>query len=129
VVLMSAAVADIRPDRRKPGKIKKSPRTLILRFVPTPDILAELGRAKRPGQVLVGFALESSEGRENAEDKLRRKNLDLIVLNTPAAMGAERSTVELIFADGASERIEDTPKGETARRIVESALQMATARA
>ena len=118
VIIMAAAVADYRPAERACGKIKKTGSELVLRLVLTPDILAELGRAKTPRQVLVGFALESADARDNALRKLREKNLDLIVVNGPAAMGADRAPVELLFASGESQILDEAPKSEIADRII-----------
>jgi phosphopantothenoylcysteine decarboxylase/phosphopantothenate--cysteine ligase len=85
LVLKAAAVADYRPEVRSPGKIKKdvllADRAILLRLLPTPDILEEIGRRKKPGQVLVGFAAETGDLETNALRKLRKKNLDLIVAN------------------------------------------------
>ena len=116
-VIMAAAVADYTPAERAPGKIKKTERELVLRLKRTADILAELGRNKG-GRILVGFALETENARENALRKLREKNLDLIVLNNPAAMGALRSSVELIFAGGETETLANAPKTEIAKHII-----------
>ncbi len=118
-VVMAAAVADYAPAERSPGKIKKADGELALRLMCTTDILAELGRDKG-GRVLVGFALEAENARENALRKLSEKNLDLIVVNGPAAMGARRTTVELLFASGETEIIADAPKLEIASRIVQA---------
>jgi len=118
-VLMAAAVADYAPAERRPGKIKKTDGEQALRLVRTADILAELGRRKE-GRVLVGFALEAQNARENALRKLREKNLDLIVLNGPAAMGAGRATVELLFASGEAETLEHQPKADIAVRIIQA---------
>ena len=95
-VVMTAAVCDYRPARVSPHKVKKSPGSRALTLVRTPDILAELGRRKQPGQVLIGFALEDRRPRAAARDKLRRKNLDAIVLNSPAALGSERNRVQVL---------------------------------
>jgi len=93
LVLKAAAVADYRPEVRASGKVKKdvlrrkarqgsvADRAILLRLLPTPDILEELGRRKKPGQVLVGFAAETGDLEANALKKLHRKNLDLIVAN------------------------------------------------
>jgi phosphopantothenoylcysteine decarboxylase/phosphopantothenate--cysteine ligase len=124
-VIMAAAVADYRPAERTAGKIRKTSDDLTLRLVRTPDILAELGRAKRPGQVLVGFALETENIRENALAKLREKNLDLIVANAPAAIGADSTSVELLFASGNAEPLRDTPKPRAARCIIEAVETLA----
>jgi len=87
VVVMAAAVADFRPKVVANGKLKKDAGPPEIVLEPTPDILAGLGARKRPGQVLVGFAAETSDLLANAADKLRRKHLDLIVANDVAAPG------------------------------------------
>ncbi|MFW6158600.1 MAG: phosphopantothenoylcysteine decarboxylase [Planctomycetota bacterium] len=115
-VVMAAAVADYRPAERAPGKRKKTDGPLMLRLEPTPDIAAEIGRQKGD-RVHVGFALESSNARANARRKLREKHFDLIVLNSPAAIGAERSDVELLFASGETEALAGR-KDEIAARII-----------
>lgn len=98
--ILCAAVADYRPATVAPEKIKKSDGELSLRLIRNPDIAAELGQRKRPGQYLVGFALETENGLENARGKLERKNLDLIVLNSPrvpgAAFGHDTNQIQLI---------------------------------
>jgi phosphopantothenoylcysteine decarboxylase / phosphopantothenate---cysteine ligase len=91
VIVMAAAVADFRPAHAADRKIKKDPSTddapsVVLER--TPDILAGLGATKRPGQVLVGFAAETHDLDANAQDKLRRKNADMIVANDVSAEGA-----------------------------------------
>jgi len=98
-VIMTAAVADYRPRRRAGSKIAKTAQPLILELVPTVDILAGLGRAKKR-QVLIGFALQDRGGRTHAERKLREKNLDAIVLNGPRAAGADRLDVQVLVAGG-----------------------------
>ncbi len=81
--ILCAAVADYRPAEVADKKIKrKDGEEMIIRLVPNPDIAAELGRAKRDGQILVGFALETNDEQLNAEKKLAKKNLDFIVLNS-----------------------------------------------
>jgi phosphopantothenoylcysteine decarboxylase/phosphopantothenate--cysteine ligase len=81
VAILSAAVADYRPREVADQKLKKTSEELIIGLEPTPDILKTLGE-KKTNQVLVGFALETNNGLENAKGKLDRKNCDLIVLNT-----------------------------------------------
>jgi len=102
-VFMTAAVGDYRPEQRVAGKIKKGEGVRELRLVRTPDILAELRRA-RDRQVLVGFALEAADGLANARRKLEEKGLDLIVLNGPETVGADESDFTLLFPDGSSDR-------------------------
>jgi phosphopantothenoylcysteine decarboxylase/phosphopantothenate--cysteine ligase len=87
VIVMAAAVADFRPKTAATGKIKKADGTPEIVLEPTPDILAGLGARKRPGQVLVGFAAETSDLLANAESKMRAKRLDLIVANDVSADG------------------------------------------
>ncbi len=98
--ILSAAVADYRPATLSGEKIKKSDGDLQLRLVRTPDIAADLGSSKRPEQTLVGFALETENGVENARGKLDRKQLDFIVLNSPldpgAGFGHETNQIQLI---------------------------------
>jgi phosphopantothenoylcysteine decarboxylase/phosphopantothenate--cysteine ligase len=87
VIVMAAAVADFRPVQCATGKIKKDAGVPEIRLEPTPDILAALGARKRPGQVLVGFAAETSDLVENATAKMHRKKLDLIVANDVSVPG------------------------------------------
>ena len=87
VMIMSAAVADFRPVACATQKIKKDGGIPQIVLEATPDILAGLGASKRPGQVLVGFAAETSDLVANAQSKLERKNLDLIVANDVSQPG------------------------------------------
>lgn len=89
ITIMAAAVADFTPVVRAEEKIKKQGnRGMTIELQPTEDILAELGRRKRPGQVLGGFALETQHEEANALKKLKNKNLDFIVLNSLREKGA-----------------------------------------
>jgi phosphopantothenoylcysteine decarboxylase/phosphopantothenate--cysteine ligase len=88
VVLMAAAVADFRPKAAATGKIKKADGLPEIVLEPTTDILAELGRRRRPGQTLVGFAAETDDVRSYALSKLRAKGLDLVVANDVSAPDA-----------------------------------------
>jgi phosphopantothenoylcysteine decarboxylase/phosphopantothenate--cysteine ligase len=88
IAILSAAVADYRPAEVSDIKIKKQDSELNLNLVKTVDILATLGREKKPGQILVGFALETNNEIENAIAKLQKKNLDFIVLNSLRDEGA-----------------------------------------
>ncbi len=96
-VIGAAAPCDYRPAVVSTEKIKKNGNgAMTVDFVETPDILAELGKIKRPDQWIVPFALETAaNGKSLALDKLRRKNGDLIVLNGPQAMQGDRSQVEI----------------------------------
>ena len=87
--ILCAAVADYRPEQVAERKIKREEKgEMTLRLVPNQDIAASLGAMKREGQILVGFALETDDGVSHAESKLRRKNLDFIVLNSLRDPGA-----------------------------------------
>ncbi|MCK5079828.1 MAG: bifunctional phosphopantothenoylcysteine decarboxylase/phosphopantothenate--cysteine ligase CoaBC [Bacteroidales bacterium] len=103
IIVMTAAVADYTPESVAEEKIKKSGDEMVLKLKPTKDILAEMGKNKKPGQFLVGFALETEDAVANAEKKLKNKKLDLIVLNSPkdegAAFGVETNKVTLITKD------------------------------
>ena len=103
IIVMTAAVADYTPESVAEEKIKKSGDRMVLKLKPTKDILAEMGKKKKPGQFLVGFALETEDAVTNAEKKLKNKKLDLIVLNSPkdegAAFGVETNKVTMITKD------------------------------
>jgi phosphopantothenoylcysteine decarboxylase/phosphopantothenate--cysteine ligase len=126
IVVMAAAVADYTPERRSTGKIEKSDAPLDLRLVRTPDILAELGRARgsNPRPVLVGFAAESGDPVERGRAKLLRKHVDFIVANdiTRADAGFEVDTnaVTMISHDS-EETMALTPKSDVASRILDRA--------
>ncbi len=109
VVVMAAAVADFRPKAPAAGKLKKADGPPEILLEPTPDILAELGAAKR-GQVLVGFAAETADVAENAADKLARKGADLLVANDVSQpdAGFEVDTNRAILLES-SGAIETTP--------------------
>lgn len=89
IAIMTAAVADYAPAHVFDSKIKREKAEFDnIELVKNPDIAATLGRAKRPGQILVGFALETDHAMANGRDKLQRKNLDMIVVNSLADKGA-----------------------------------------
>ncbi len=88
VLIMAAAVSDFKPAGRLEGKVKRGER-LVVEFEPTEDILRSLSKDKKPGQIFVGFALESRNLLENAEKKMREKGVDIIVANYATAMGSD----------------------------------------
>jgi phosphopantothenoylcysteine decarboxylase/phosphopantothenate--cysteine ligase len=126
-VIMAAAVADFRPKAVAPSKIKKAEGLPELVLEPTPDILAALGERKPAGQVLVGFAAETSAVREEALAKLRRKRLDLIVANDVTAPGAgfehETNQVNVLGADGSEQNVPLTGKREVARIVLDAVVE------
>lgn len=123
VAIMCAAVADYAPETVSDVKLKRSGEERVLRLKPNPDIAAELGRRKRAGQYLVGFALETNDEESNARLKLAKKNLDLIVLNSLRDAGAgfrcDTNKVTVIGREGEPVEIPCKPKTEVAADIVE----------
>ena len=128
VIVMAAAVADFRPKVAEAGKIKKDGGVPEIVLEPTPDILASLGARKRPGQILVGFAAETTDVVANAASKLRRKNLDLIVANDVSApqVGFQHDTnaVTLLRAGGVKTEVALTDKRSVARAILECVAEL-----
>lgn len=124
VIVMAAAVADFRPVRVEQGKIKKDAGVPAIELEPTPDILAGLGAAKRPGQILVGFAAETSDLLGHAAAKLERKRLDLIVANDVSAAGVgfqhDTNAVTILSASGDPINVELTDKRSVARAVLDS---------
>lgn len=117
-LIMAAAVSDYTPLHKEKNKIKKNTGCLTLRLKPTPDILAWAGRQKKKGQILVGFALEDKNLKKNAEQKLKSKNLDLIVANAPTAIAAEQSTVFIKSPTTAWRALPHQSKQRTAKCIL-----------
>ncbi len=126
IAILSAAVADYTPKSTFDTKLKKKTDNLVVELVPTKDILAELGRRKKENQVLVGFALETDNEFENAKEKLIRKNLDFIVLNSLKDAGAgfnvPTNKVTIIDAKGGIYNSELKSKYEVALDISEKIL-------
>ena len=117
-LIMAAAVADYTPSRPAKTKIKKTDKALTIKLKPTTDILRWAGGRKRKNQIVIGFALEDKAIRSCAEKKLKEKNLDMIIANTPAAIGADKSTVQIKTANSAWTKIESTAKTTIAKKIV-----------
>jgi phosphopantothenoylcysteine decarboxylase/phosphopantothenate--cysteine ligase len=128
VVVMAAAVSDFRPKASAPTKIKKGEGVPEVILEPTPDILAALGERKPPTQLLVGFAAETTNVRDEALAKLRRKNLDLIVANDVTAPGAgfehETNSVNVLAADGTEQNVPLTGKREVARIVLDVVVEL-----
>ena len=122
-VIMTAAVNDYRPRNPKKYKIQKTDRPFTLVLERTEDVLAELGRRKQK-QVLIGFAVQDKAARTNARRKLKQKNLDAVVLNSPAAMGADRSIVELLQAGKKWIRLPLKNKTAIAKKLIQLAEQI-----
>jgi phosphopantothenoylcysteine decarboxylase/phosphopantothenate--cysteine ligase len=121
--VLCAAVADYKPAEYAESKVKrKEEEELVLKLVPNPDIAAAVGKMKKKGQVLVGFALETDNEFANAEKKLKKKNLDFIVLNSLKDEGAgfqkETNKITIIDAQGKTERFPLKSKKEVAEDII-----------
>ena len=117
-VIATAAVCDYKPVQRVTGKMKKIGGPITVEMIETDDVLAELGKTKGDRWVL-GFALEAQNPRENALQKLRRKNCNWIVLNSPEAIGSEENSVELISSTGETVSSWSGPKSRIATSLVE----------
>jgi len=124
-LIMAAAVADYTPVCPALTKLKKTGQNLTVKLKPTPDILKWAGAHKKKTQIVVGFALEDKAVRARAEKKLHEKHLDMIVANSPAAIGSDKSSVQIktpALAAGrrasAWVKIENTAKSTTAKKII-----------
>jgi len=117
-LIMTAAVSDYAPAKPARHKIKKSPGTITLKLKPTHDILKWAGTHKKQNQVVVGFALEDRNIKAGAERKMRDKNLDMIIANTPAAIGSERCEIWIKKAGQEWHRFADAPKKQIANRLI-----------
>jgi phosphopantothenoylcysteine decarboxylase/phosphopantothenate--cysteine ligase len=127
VVLMAAAVADYRPARLAREKIRRTSDPLTVTLEPNPDILARLGAKRSAGQVLVGFALETTGGVARARRKRAEKGVDLIVLNAPReALGRDTNQVTLVEAKTVT-RLPRLSKREVAEHILDRALALRAA--
>jgi phosphopantothenoylcysteine synthetase/decarboxylase len=117
-LIMAAAVSDYTPARKSKVKIKKSKKDLVIRLKPTVDILQWAGENKAKGQIIVGFALEDRNLRKNAEKKLKGKNLDMIIVNSPAAIGGEKAAVQIKQKNGKWIGLPKADKSIVAQKII-----------
>jgi len=126
ITVLSAAVADYRPAERADQKIKKSETSLSIDLIKTHDIAAELGKLKKKGQFTVGFALETENGKSNAEKKIAAKNFDLIVLNSlsdsGAGFGHDTNKITLIDKHNKATEFNLKSKKEVATDIVNAII-------
>lgn len=127
IAVLAAAVADYKPLVKADQKIKKKDETLVIELTKTKDIAASLGKLKQNGQVIVGFALETEQEKENALKKLEAKNFDLIVLNSlrdsGAGFGHDTNKITLIDRNQTVSSFELKSKKEVARDIVSAILK------
>lgn len=127
IAVMAAAVSDYTPVDPADKKIKKNSDDLTLELRKTKDILAALGSMKKPGQFLVGFALETDNELENAKGKLERKNADMIVLNSlqdkGAGFGHDTNKISVIYRNGSNKHFDLRSKTEVAQDILNEILE------
>lgn len=126
IAILAAAVADYRPVAEQEHKIKKQPNstTMSLDLIENPDIAATLGQLKQPHQQLIGFALETDHELENAQHKMDKKNLDMIVLNSlrdaGAGFGYDTNKVTILFRDGSQKNYPLLSKEAVAQVIIDN---------
>lgn len=124
ISILSAAVADFKPSTTATQKIKKSTGTKTIDLIPTKDTLAELGKLKTKKQVLIGFALETQNEVANAKEKIKKKNLDLIVLNSLNDKGAgfktDTNKITIIDKNNKITKFELKTKEEVAKDILKT---------
>jgi phosphopantothenoylcysteine decarboxylase/phosphopantothenate--cysteine ligase len=122
IAIMNAAVADYTPVHAAAKKIKRTKDDMFIELKPTKDIAAELGKIKKSGQVLIGFALETDNEEKNAAGKLIKKNLDFIVLNSlqdkGAGFGHDTNKISILFKDNNIKKFELKTKQEVAKDIL-----------
>ena len=128
IVIQAAAPADFTPDTVADQKIKKQgDEKLVLTFKQTPDVAAQVGKLKHPGQTLVGFAAETQDVLDNAEKKLQKKNLDMIVANDVTAPGAgfdvDTNIVTFVTKAG-KETLPCLPKTQVAQELLNRVMRL-----
>ena len=128
IAVLAAAVADYRPQVKETQKIKKKENEFTLELTKTDDILASLGKIKKAGQTLVGFALETYDELAFAQEKLQKKNADMIVLNSlndaGAGFGYDTNKITLLTRDGAPVALPLQSKKDAATAIVNHILEL-----
>ncbi|MCI0522112.1 MAG: phosphopantothenoylcysteine decarboxylase, partial [Bacteroidales bacterium] len=128
IAILAAAVADFTPETTSETKMKRGGGDLVIRLKPTEDIAALLGGMKSAGQFLAGFALETDDELANAVGKLRRKNLDIIILNSlkdeGAGFGHGTNRVTIIDRNNNIDKFELKTKGEVASDILQKIVSL-----
>lgn len=128
VVIMAAAVADYRAAAPVDRKIKKDSEEVQIALIRNDDILAGLGKTKRAGQVLVGFAAETNDVVAYASEKLKRKNADLFVANDVSradiGFSADENEIHLLYADGRAVKVDKAPKKRIANSILDAIKEL-----
>ena len=131
IIIMCAAVSDHRPRNKKGGKIKKNDFAKSIDLVENPDILKGLGKRKKKGQLLVGFAAEAENFVQNAKQKLIQKNLDWIAMNDISnashGFGSDHNEIFLFSSTGEEVKLNSAPKNLLAKQILEEILKVKSA--
>jgi len=134
-LIMTAAVADYTPAHPAKTKIKKGSKSVTIKLKPTPDILKWAGKHKNPKseirnpkfrrrRLVIGFALEDKNLRENAGKKLREKNLDMIIANSPAAIGADKTVAQIKIPGRKWLKLPKASKATIAKKIISLAEEI-----
>lgn len=127
IIVMAAAVADYRPKQYSTSKVKKSDGDMCIELERTEDILLSLGKNKKPGQILVGFAAETDDLLKNAQGKLERKNLDYIAANIVGVPGrgfaADNNAITLIGRNGSQTEFALQSKKDLAEALLQHILK------
>lgn len=130
IAILAAAVADYRPETITKEKIKRTADNMAIKLTPNEDIAATLGKAKKQGQMIVAFALETNDEETNARLKLKKKNADFIVLNSlknkGTCFGTDENQIEII-TNGGTKSYPKKSKTEIARYIVDEIAGIANA--
>jgi phosphopantothenoylcysteine decarboxylase/phosphopantothenate--cysteine ligase len=129
-LIMAAAVSDYTPVKYSKTKVKKGKKGLSIKLEPTADILKWAGQQKIKNQkskikIVVGFALEDKNLRANAEKKLKEKNLDMIIANSPAAISSDKADFDIKTASGRWLRLPSAKKQFLAKKIISIVAQQA----
>ena len=128
IAILAAAVADFTPEKTHETKVKRGDGDMVIRLRPTEDIAASLGKIKKRGQFLAGFALETDNELENAKGKLRRKNLDMIILNSlrddGAGFGHDTNLITIIDRNNNIDKFELKSKDGVALDILKKIISL-----
>ncbi|MCC6816915.1 MAG: bifunctional phosphopantothenoylcysteine decarboxylase/phosphopantothenate--cysteine ligase CoaBC [Saprospiraceae bacterium] len=126
--ILAAAVADYKPEFSSQEKIKKSEENLIINLIKTADIASWVGLSKKERQKLIGFALETNNILQNAKDKLYKKNMDMIVINSPVEAGAgfgyDTNRIDILKKNGEYLSFDLKSKRELANDIINEMLKL-----
>jgi phosphopantothenoylcysteine decarboxylase/phosphopantothenate--cysteine ligase len=128
IAILAAAIADFTPEKVEDRKIKRTGDEILLRLKPTKDIAATIGKMKKKSQIVAGFALETHNELANAAEKLERKNLDIIIMNSMQdkgeGFGYDTNRITIIDKNNNIDKFELKSKDEAARDILDKIVSM-----